>query len=85
MSKILNQSSYVENGQFSGGQSVTASAGNLPFVAGGLYVGTVGDLEVKTIDGSQFILKNVSGFVPGLIAALVSGSNTTAADIIALK
>jgi hypothetical protein len=85
MSKILNQSSYVENGQFSGGQAVTASAGSLPFVAGGLYVGTVGDIEVKTIDGSQFVLKNVSGFVPGLISALVTGSNTTASDIIALK
>jgi len=85
MSKILNQESYVENGQFSGGQAVTASAGNLPFVAGGLYVGTVGNLEVKTIDVSQFTLKNVSGFIPGLISAIVTGSNTTASDIIALK
>ena len=85
MSKILNQKSYIENGQFSGGQSVTASAGDLPFVAGGLYVGTVGNIEVKTIDGSQFTLVNVSGFVPGLISAIVTGSNTTASDIIALK
>jgi hypothetical protein len=85
MSKILNQKSYIENGQFSGGQAVTASAGNLPFVAGGLYVGTIGNIEVKTIDGSQFTLVNVSGFVPGLISAIVAGGNTTASNIIALK
>jgi hypothetical protein len=82
MSKILNQKSYIENGQFSGGQLVTASAGNLPFVAGGLYVGTIGDITVETIDGSTFTLANVSGFVPGLVSKITAA---TASDIIALK
>ena len=82
MSKIFNQESYVENGQFSGGQAVTASAANLPFVAGGLYVGTIGDVSVETVDGSTFTLVNVSGFVPGLIRKITS---TTAANIVALK
>lgn len=83
MSKIFNEQSFVENGQFSGGQLVTS--GNLTFLAGGLYVGTIGDVEVVTADGSQFVLKNISGFVPGLIAQVVTGSNTTASDIIALR
>jgi hypothetical protein len=83
MSKNFNEQSYVENGQFSGGEVVTS--GNLSFIAGGLYVGTIGDVEVRTVDGSQFVLKNVSGFIPGLIRQVVTGSNTTASDIIAFK
>ena len=82
MSKIFNQESFVENGQFSGGQLVTASAGNLPFVAGGLYVGTIGDISVETVDGSTFTLANISGFVPGLITKITAA---TASNIIALK
>lgn len=82
MSAISNQKGYLENGQFSGGQAVTASAGDLPFVAGGLYVGTIGDITVETVDGSSFTLANISGFVPGLIRKITAA---TASDIIALK
>lgn len=82
MGTIINQEGYLENGQFSGGQAVTASAGNLPFVAGGLYVGTIGNITVETIDGSTFTLANVSGFVPGLITKITAA---TASNIIALK
>jgi hypothetical protein len=83
MSKIFNERGFTENGQFSGGEAVTS--GNLSFLAGGLYVGTIGDVEVVTADGSQFVLKNVAGFVPGIIKQVVTGSNTTASDIIALR
>jgi hypothetical protein len=94
MSKILNQQSYVENGQFSGGVAVTpvsgstfnnSTAGNpaLGFVAGGLYVGGVGNLVVKTADDSVLTFANAFGFIPGLVTA-VSGSST-ATNIIALK
>jgi hypothetical protein len=92
--KIENQQSYIENGQFSGGAAVTpvgtaefnAASGDAPqfgFVAGGLYVGSVGDLVVKTVDNSVLTFVSASGFVPGLIAAVSSSS--TADDIIALK
>lgn len=94
MSKILNQQSYVENGQFSGGAAVTpvsgaafnnSTAGNpqLGFVAGGLYVGGVGNLVVKTADDSTLTFANAFGFIPGLITAVSSSS--TATNIIALK
>jgi hypothetical protein len=94
MSKIQNQQFYVENGQFSGGTDVTGLNGdeflsasqNNPqwgYNAGGLYIGTVGSLVVKTIDGSVLTFASASGFIPGLFSA-VSGS-TTAGNIIALK
>ena len=85
MSKILNQASYVENGQFSGGQTITGSnpIGSLPFVAGGLYVGEVGNLVVKTVDNSIITFVSASGFIPGIITAV--SSSTTAASIIALR
>ena len=45
MSKIFNQSSYVENGQFSGGSTIIATTGGAfttaSVVYGGLYVGEV--------------------------------------------
>lgn len=92
--KIENLQSYTENGQFSGGVSVTPTGssafndfnGNNPqfgFVAGGLYVGTKGNLVVKTVDNSVLTFASASGFIPGLVAAVSSSS--TAADIIALK
>ncbi len=85
MSKILNQSSYVENGQFSGGQAVTGSnpIGALPFTAGGIYVGEVGTLVVKTVDGSIISFVSASGFIPGIVTAVSSSS--TAASIVALR
>lgn len=84
MSKIINQKSYVINSQFSGGTAVPFTSGSgfldATTLYSGLYVGTFGDLTVKTIDGSVITLKNVSGFIPGLVTA-VSGS-TTASDIV---
>ena len=85
MSKILNQASYVENGQFSGGQSITGSnpIGSLPFTAGGLYIGTVGTLVAQTIDGSIISFVSASGFIPGIFTAVSSSS--TCGSIVALK
>lgn len=65
--KIQNRESYIENGQFSGGASVSPVSGSeydgyngdnpqFGFVAGGLYVGGQGDLAVKTVDGSNITL-----------------------------
>jgi len=94
MSKIQNQKSYIENGQFSGGVSVSPVSGSefnsygganpqWGFVAGGLYVGEVGTLDVKTIDNSIISFTSASGFIPGLISAVSASS--TASDIIALR
>ena len=83
MSKLFNQQSYVENGQFSGGLTVTGSGDPLPFVAGGLYVGQVGNLVVKTIDGSELTFVSASGFIPGIVTQVTEA--TTAGSIIALK
>jgi hypothetical protein len=94
MSKIQNQQSFIENGQFSGvisvvpisGSAFTNASGDNPqfgFVAGGLYVGGQGNLVVKTVDNSVATFVSASGFIPGLIAA-VSGSSTATA-ILALR
>ena len=87
MSKIFNQASYVENGQFSGGSTVVATSGaafaSSSVVYGGLYVGEVGDLTVKTVDGSILTFVSASGFIPGLITAVSASSN--AASIIGLR
>jgi hypothetical protein len=87
MSKLFNQQSFVENGQFSGGSTVTLTTGatflNASGSFGGLYVGQVGNLVVKTIDGSVLTFVSASGFIPGLIAAVSASS--TAGSIIALR
>jgi hypothetical protein len=83
MSKTINQKDYIQNGQFSGGEMLSGSFGEFGYTAGGLYIGTQGDLVATTVDGTPLVFKNISGFVPGLFTA-ISGS-TTAADIIALK
>ena len=89
MSKLFNQQNYVENGQFAGGVSLTApySSGSafLESTAsyGGLYVGQVGNVTVRTIDGSVLTFVSASGFIPGLITAV--SSSTTAANIIGLR
>jgi hypothetical protein len=80
--KIENQQSYIENGMFSGGVAVTPGS-PIGFVAGGLYVGTIGNLVVKTVDGSVLTFVSASGFVPGLVSEVSASS--TAASIIALK
>lgn len=92
--KIQNQQSYIENGQFSGGVSVTPVSGStfdgyngdnpqFGFVAGGLYVGEIGTLVVKTWDQSVFTMVSASGFIPGIICAVSASS--TAGNIVALK
>ena len=89
MSKIINQNGYVENGQFAGGITLTApylsgsafAEGSASF--GGLYVGQVGNVTVKTIDGSILTFVSASGFIPGLITAVSASS--VAASIIGLR
>ena len=92
--KIQNQQSYIENGQFSGGVSVTPVSGStfdgyngdnpqFGFVAGGLYVGEQGSVTVKTVDNSVLTFVSASGFIPGLVAAVSSSSSAN--EIIALK
>ena len=89
MSKIFNQQSYVENGQFAGGTTLTAPylSGsaflNASASYGGLYVGQVGTVTVKTVDGSVLTFVSASGFIPGLIAAV--SSSTPESSIIALR
>ena len=87
MSKIINANGYVENGQFAGGSAITLTTGatflNASGSFGGLYVGEVGNLVVKTIDGSVLTFVSASGFIPGLIAAVSASS--TAGSIIALR
>lgn len=94
MSKIQNQQYYVENGMFSGGAIVVPVSGStfdnasgdnpeFGFVAGGLYVGGVGSLVLKTVDNSVLTFESASGFIPGLISAVSASS--TATGIVALK
>ena len=87
MGTIINQNGYVENGQFAGGSAITLTTGatflNASGSFGGLYVGEVGSLVVKTVDGSVLTFVSASGFIPGLIAAVSASS--TAGSIIALR
>jgi hypothetical protein len=94
MSKTLNRESYVENGMFSGADVVVPVSGSafngyngdnpqFGYVAGGLYVGGIGDLVFKTVDNSVITFASASGFIPGLVAAVSSSS--TATGIVALK
>jgi hypothetical protein len=80
--KIENQQSYIENGMFSGGAAVTPGS-PIGFVAGGLYVGSIGNLVVKTVDGSVLTFVSASGVVPGLVSEVSASS--TATFIVALK
>lgn len=92
--KLETQNSYVTNPQFVGGAAVTPISGsafaaandNNPqfgFVAGGLYVGQLGNLVVKTYDNSVLTIVSASGFIPGIITAVSSSS--TAASIVAFR
>jgi hypothetical protein len=92
--KLETQNSYVTNPQFVGGAAVSPISGSafasasadtpqFGFVAGGLYVGSIGDMTVKTIDGSILNFVEVQGFIPGIITAVSASS--TAQNIIALK
>ena len=85
MGTIINQNGYVENGQFAGGLATTGSnTAYLPFIAGGVYVGTAGDLKVETADGSVLTFVSASGFIPGIVTKVFL-TGTTAQNIIALK
>jgi hypothetical protein len=92
--KLETQNSYITNPQFVGGVAVTPISGSafaeanaetpqFGFVAGGLYVGTIGNLVVKTYDQSVLTFATASGFIPGIITAVSASS--TAGNIIALK
>lgn len=90
--KLETQQSYVSNPQFVGGVAVVPTgsvAGCTPdnpqfgFVAGGLYVGQIGNLVARTYDSSVLTFVSASGFIPGIFTAVSSSS--TAASIIALK
>lgn len=92
--KLESQNSYITNPQFTGGVEVTpisgsafasASANNpqFGFVAGGLYVGQIGNVVLKTYDQSVITLVSASGFIPGIITAVSASS--TAASIVAFK
>jgi hypothetical protein len=94
MDKIQNQQAYIENGMFSGGETVIPVSGSefdgyngdnpqWGYNAGGLYVGGTGTLVFKTIDNSVLTFTSASGYVPGLVAAVSSSS--TATEIVALK
>jgi len=48
-----------------------------------IWVGTLGDLEVVTEQGSTVVFKQAQGVVP-IQATQVLNANTTAADILAL-
>jgi len=92
--KLETQNSYVTNPQFVGGVAVIPVSGstfaafnaNNPqfgFVAGGLYVGEIGNIVVKTYDQSVFTMVSASGFIPGIITAVSASS--TAGNIVALR
>jgi len=84
MSNLTNQLGYVTNTFFSGGEIVTPISGtefawqNRGY--GGLYVGTLGTLVAKTINGNVITIVSASGFIPGLFGAVSSSS--TAANIV---
>ena len=92
--KLETQQSYVTNPQFVGGVAVIPISGStfasasearpqFGFVAGGLYVGEIGNLVVKTYDNSVLTLVSASGFIPGIICAV--SASTTAGNIVALR
>ena len=84
MGNLTNQLGYVTNTFFSGGEIVTPITGtefawqNRGY--GGLYVGTLGTLVAKTINGNVITIVSASGFIPGLFGAVSSSS--TAANIV---
>jgi hypothetical protein len=92
--KLETQNSYITNPQFTGGVAVAPISGSafaaagqanpqFGFVAGGLYVGQIGNLVIKTYDQSVITLVSASGFIPGIITAVSASS--TAYGIVALR
>ena len=70
---------------FVGGSGTTDYSYSFPFIAGGLYIGTAGDVEVTTLDGSilTFVSASAGSVLPGLINGV--SKNSTAKRLIALK
>ena len=68
-----------------GGTGISDYPYTFPFIAGGLYVGVAGDVEVTTLDSSvlTFVSASAGSVLPGLFIG-VSG-NSTAKRLIALK
>lgn len=92
--KLETQQSYVTNPQFIGGNNVIPVSGStfanynqanpqFGYAAGGLYVGQIGDLVIKTYDNSILTFVSASGFIPGIVTAVSASS--TCGNIIALK
>jgi hypothetical protein len=94
--KLETQDSYITNPQFVGGTQLSdlflsgsafeSASSNNPqwgYVAGGLYIGSLGDLTAKTYDGSVLTFASASGFIPGIFTAVSSSS--TVRNVIALK
>jgi hypothetical protein len=92
--KLETQNSYITNPQFVGGAAVTLTSGstfnnatpdnpNFGFVAGGLYIGSLGNMTAKTVDGSVLTFVSASGFIPGIFTAVSSSS--TVRNVIAFK
>jgi hypothetical protein len=84
MGNLTNQLGYVTNTFFSGGEIVTPLT-DTAFAwqnrgYGGLYVGTLGTLVAKTLNGNVITIVSASGFIPGLFGAVSSSS--TAANIV---
>lgn len=81
MSNLTNRKGYVTNPAFSGGEAVVpvgpASFATQSKDYGSLYVGTPGNLTIKTVDGSVITLVSASGFIPGLVASVSSSSTAT--------
>lgn len=68
-----------------GGVGISDYPYTFPFVAGGLYVGQIGDLDATTIDGSVLTFFSASGFIPGVFQSVSAFPATTALGVIALK
>jgi hypothetical protein len=93
--KIEAQNNYVTNPQFTGGVQVLSFASGSNFVsasdanpqfgftAGGLYIGSIGNLVAKTYDGSVLTFASASGFIPGIFTAISSSS--TVRNVVALR
>jgi hypothetical protein len=73
-------------GPISKGATVTPSdSTDLATSGRALWVGTGGDVNLTTVDGSTFVMKNVpSGTMLPIRAARIRSTSTTATDIVVL-
>lgn len=84
MGNITNVKGYITNPSFSSGEAIIPLSGSDFAYANngynGIYVGTAGNLTVKTVTGDVITLVSASGFISGIIGAVSSSS--TAANIV---